>query len=80
MILEPNLSVESVHNLIVEKISGYFRQAGKTKAVIGLSGGIDSALVAALACEALGKENVHGILMPSQFSTDRKSTRLNSSH
>jgi NAD+ synthase (glutamine-hydrolysing) len=40
-----------------------------TKAVLGLSGGIDSAVVAALAVEALGKDNVHGILMPSQFST-----------
>ena len=39
------------------------------KAVLGLSGGIDSAVVAALAVEALGKENVHGILLPSEFST-----------
>ena len=39
------------------------------KAVLGLSGGIDSAVVAALAVEALGKENVHGIMLPSDFST-----------
>ena len=39
------------------------------KAVLGLSVGIDSAVVAALAVEALGKENVHGILLPSEFST-----------
>jgi len=39
------------------------------KAVLGLSGGIDSAVVAALAVEALGKENVHGLLLPSDFST-----------
>lgn len=40
-----------------------------SKAVVGLSGGIDSALVFPLACEALGAENVHGVLMPSQYST-----------
>lgn len=39
------------------------------KAVLGMSGGIDSAVVAALAVEALGKDNVHGILLPSEFST-----------
>ncbi len=47
---------------------------GFSKAVLGLSGGIDSALVAALATEALGKENVLGILMPSRFSTDHSVT------
>ena len=47
----------------------YLRKCGFRKAVIGLSGGIDSALVAALAVEALGKENVQGIGMPSEFSS-----------
>lgn len=51
-------------------IKDYFYKSGFTKAVIGLSGGIDSALVAALATEALGKENVYGFAMPSQFSSD----------
>ena len=70
MILEPNLDVAAVHGLLVGKIRRYFESAGKQKAVLGLSGGIDSALVAALGVDALGAENVHGILMPSAFSTE----------
>lgn len=69
MILEENLPIEDVHSIIIRKIRDYFAGCGKKKAVLGLSGGIDSALVYALACDALGVENVHGILMPSQFST-----------
>ena len=42
---------------------------GFTKAILGSSGGIDSAVTLALACEALGKENVRALLMPSQYST-----------
>ena len=42
---------------------------GFTKAIIGSSGGIDSAVTIALACEALGKENVRAVLMPSHYST-----------
>ncbi len=51
-------------------IRDYFEKSGFNKAVLGLSGGIDSALVATLAAEALGKENVYGFAMPSQFSSD----------
>lgn len=69
MILDNNISIETVHDIIVNKIRVFFKEAGKEKAVIGLSGGIDSSVVTCLACEALGKDNVHGILMPSQFST-----------
>ena len=69
MILEPHLDIAGVHDLLVGKIRNYFASAGKKKAVLGLSGGIDSAIVAALAVDALGAENVHGILMPSQFSS-----------
>ena len=65
MILEPNVEISAVHDLLVGKIRDYFASAGKKRAVLGLSGGIDSALVAALAVDALGAENVHGILMPS---------------
>ncbi|MBI4978381.1 MAG: NAD+ synthase [Spirochaetes bacterium] len=50
-------------------IKDYFAKQGFTKAVIGLSGGIDSALVAVLAVHALGKDNVLGVLMPSEFSS-----------
>jgi len=60
---------ELIHEAIVLGIRDYFIKSGFSKAVLGLSGGIDSALVAALACEALGSENVTGLLMPSQFSS-----------
>lgn len=69
MILEPTRDIAEVHGLIVEKLRGFFASAGMKKGVLGLSGGIDSALVAALAVDALGKENVHGILMPSEYSS-----------
>ena len=64
-----NLTVEDAHKKIIGTIRSFFKKAGAKSAVIGLSGGIDSAVVMALAAEALGKDNVHGILMPSQFST-----------
>jgi NAD+ synthase (glutamine-hydrolysing) len=51
-------------------IKDYFTKMGFTKAIIGSSGGIDSAVTLALACEALGKENVRAVLMPSQYSTN----------
>ena len=50
-------------------IKDYFRKMGFTKAILGSSGGIDSAVTLALACEALGKDNVRAVLMPSQYST-----------
>jgi len=61
--------VEEIHDTIIASIRSFFKAAGVEKAVLGLSGGLDSAVVAALAAEALGSENVHGILMPSQYST-----------
>lgn len=55
---------------LVLGVRDYSRKCGFKKVVIGLSGGIDSALVAAIATEALGKENVLGVLMPSPYSSD----------
>ena len=69
MILEPHLDIAGVHDTLVGKIRQYFATAGMKKAVLGLSGGIDSAIVAALAVDALGPDNVHGIRMPSEFSS-----------
>ena len=69
MILNNNIPIEVAFETIETKMRDYFRSAGMKKAVLGLSGGIDSAVVMAIACEALGRENVHGLLMPSQFST-----------
>ena len=67
--LSPKLNIADVHNTLVEGLRNFVHSIGASKVVLGLSGGIDSAVVAALAVEALGKENVHGILMPSDFST-----------
>jgi len=62
--------VEQIHDALVLGIKDYFRKSGFSKAVLGLSGGIDSAVVCALACRALGAENVMAVLMPSKFSSD----------
>lgn len=62
--------LEDTYKSLVLGIKEYFNQSHMKKAFIGLSGGIDSALVAALAVKALGKENVKGILMPSMYSSE----------
>lgn len=62
--------VELVYKALVMGVREYFVKNGQSRAVLGLSGGMDSAMVATLACDALGPENVFGILMPSQYSTD----------
>ena len=67
--LEENLNIAQVHDAIVMGIKDYFTKMGFTKAILGSSGGIDSAVTLALACTALGKENVRAVLMPSEFST-----------
>lgn len=64
-----NISAELLHDRVVQTLCSFFESTGKQKSVLGLSGGIDSALVAAIAVEALGPENVHGLIMPSPFST-----------
>ena len=66
---EEELNIAQVHDAIVMGIRDYFTKMGFTKAILGSSGGIDSAVTLALACTALGKENVRGVLMPSEFST-----------
>ncbi len=68
--LEPNLNIAQVYAALVLGIRDYFKKMGFNKAIIGSSGGIDSAVTLAIACDALGKENVRAILMPSPFSTD----------
>jgi NAD+ synthetase len=60
---------ELLYRALVLGLRDYFQKCGFKTAVLGLSGGIDSALVACLAVAALGKENVHGISLPSQFSS-----------
>ncbi|MBP6302667.1 MAG: NAD+ synthase [Bacteroidia bacterium] len=62
--------MEQIEHALVLGIRDYFKKLGFTKAILGLSGGIDSALVVYLAARALGEENVKAVLMPSQFSSD----------
>ena len=59
-----------IHQALVLGIKDYFGKLGLKKAVIALSGGLDSAVTTALAVEALGQENVMTVMMPSQFSSD----------
>lgn len=61
--------ISLIHDALILGIKDYFTKMGFTKAILGLSGGIDSALVLALAVKALGKENVLSVLMPSEFSS-----------
>ncbi|MDG5799096.1 NAD+ synthase [Marinilabiliaceae bacterium ANBcel2] len=59
-----------IYNALITGVKDYFVKSGFKKAVIGLSGGLDSALTAVIAADALGCENVHGILLPSQYSSE----------
>ena len=68
--LEPALTIDQVYNALVLGVRDYFTKMGFKKAILGSSGGIDSAVTLAIACDALGKENVHAILMPSPYSTN----------
>lgn len=67
--LDHNLCIAEIYDAIVMGIRDYFKKMGFTKAILGSSGGIDSAVTLAIACDALGKENVRAVLMPSQYST-----------
>ncbi len=69
MLIHTEFTIEQIRSKLVEGIRDYFAGCNMQNAVLGLSGGIDSAVVAALAVEALGSENVHGIMLPSDFST-----------
>lgn len=66
--------MELIHNALILGIRDFFHKQGLKKALVGLSGGLDSALVMTLASEALGPENVIAILLPSPFSTDHSIT------
>jgi len=68
--LVPELNIDQVYKALVLGVKDYFNKMGFKRAILGSSGGIDSAVTLAIACEALGKENVHAILMPSPYSTE----------
>jgi NAD+ synthase (glutamine-hydrolysing) len=63
-------SIELIYQALVLGIKDYFKKLNFSKAILGLSGGIDSALTLVLAAEALGKENVLAVLLPSKYSSD----------
>ena len=63
-------TIEAVHGALVLGVRDYARKCGFTKALIGLSGGVDSALTCALAVHALGPQNVWGVAMPSPYSSE----------
>lgn len=63
-------SLERMYKALVLGTKDYINKNGFKKVLVGLSGGIDSSLVAAIACDAIGKENVVGVSMPSRFSSE----------
>ena len=73
-ISEALLEEEELWQGLVLGVRDYTKKCGFSKALLGLSGGIDSSLVAAIAVEALGAENVFGVLMPSPYSSDHSIT------
>jgi NAD+ synthase (glutamine-hydrolysing) len=70
IVATPESEMAELWAALVLGVKDYARKCGFQKAVLGLSGGIDSALVAAIATQALGAENVLGVLMPSPYSSD----------
>src|SRR5918999_879908 len=73
--IEPSLPEEGeVLEALVLGLGDYFRKNGFSRAVLGLSGGIDSSLAAAVAVEALGPQNLTGVLMPSRYTSEGSNT------
>ncbi len=70
----PETEEEDIFNALVLGVKDYAQKSSFSKVILGLSGGIDSSLVAAIAVSAMGKENVFGLLMPSPYSSDHSIT------
>ncbi len=68
--IEPRDAQHDTFRALVAAIEGYLHKTGHARAIVGLSGGIDSAVVAALCVRAVGSANVRGVMMPSRFSSD----------
>ncbi len=73
-VAEPLEADRELYDALVLGTRDYCRKNGFTDVVIGLSGGIDSTLVACIAADALGREHVHGVSMPSRYSSDHSRT------
>jgi NAD+ synthase (glutamine-hydrolysing) len=71
---ESENTIETIHSALVLGIRDYFAKMHFTKAILGLSGGIDSAVTLVLACRALGEKNLRVLLMPSQYSSGHSVT------
>jgi len=67
---QPDWNIDLIHKALIIGIKDYFGKMGFSKAILGSSGGIDSAVVLALAVEALGKDNVISLMMPSAYSSE----------
>ena len=67
---QPAWNIDLIHKALITGIKDYFGKMGFSKAILGSSGGIDSAVVLALAVEALGKDNVISLMMPSAYSSE----------
>ncbi len=67
---EPPKKIALIHDALVMGVKNYFQKLGFNDAILGLSGGIDSAVTLAIAVEALGSKHVRAVLLPSQFSSD----------
>jgi NAD+ synthase (glutamine-hydrolysing) len=73
-VVEPMDSIDELYHALVLGTRDYCAKNGFSDVVIGLSGGIDSTLVAVIAADALGADHVHGVSMPSRFSSDHSKT------
>jgi len=72
--INPPQPIPLIHKALVTGIRDYFSKTNFKSAIIGLSGGIDSAICLCLAAEALGNENVRALLMPSRYSSEHSIT------
>jgi len=71
---DPGSRIALIHDALVLGIRDYFGKMGFSRAIVGLSGGIDSAITLVLAAEALGEKQVHALLLPSRFSSEHSLT------
>ncbi len=69
-VLNNQSKISLIHDALVMGVRNYFHKLGFKKAILGLSGGIDSAVTLVIAVEALGADFVHSLLLPSQYSSD----------
>lgn len=75
--LKKDQEIEEIYKAIICGIRDYFEKQNFSKAIIGLSGGIDSAVVACLAVKAIGNENVLGVMMPSRYTSEESINSVN---